>query len=116
MGWKERVWGYDGAGGMIQGFAAGYFLWDLMICIRWLGVFGWGLLAHAVAALVVFSLGFVSPSSFHTLSRFASLDSCSGDVTYGYSIDSSCIVSYGGSKMFVCGSLWQPDSVSQMPS
>lgn len=66
MGWEERVWGYDGAGGMIQGFAAGYFLWDLMICMRWLSVFGWGLLAHAVAALVVFSLGFVSQNSFHT--------------------------------------------------
>lgn len=65
MGWEERVWGYDGAGGMIQGFAAGYFLWDLMICIRWLSVFGWGLLAHAMAALVVFSLGFVSRVSFH---------------------------------------------------
>lgn len=66
MGWEERVWGYDGAGGMILGFAVGYFVWDLMICIRWLGVFGWGLLAHAVAALVVFSLGFVSRNSFHT--------------------------------------------------
>lgn len=60
MGWEERVWGYDGAGGMIQGFAAGYFLWDLLICVRNVGLFGWGLLAHAVAALVVFSLGFVS--------------------------------------------------------
>lgn len=60
MGWEERVWGYDGAGGMIQGFAAGYFLWDLMVCVRHVGLFGWGLLAHAVAALVVFSLGFVS--------------------------------------------------------
>lgn len=58
MGWEERVWGYDGAGGMIQGFAAGYFLWDLLVCVRWVGVFGWGMLAHAVAALVVFSLGF----------------------------------------------------------
>lgn len=67
MGWEERVWGYDGAGGMIQAFAAGYFLWDLMICIRWLGVFGWGLLAHAVAALVVFSLGFVSRNLFYIL-------------------------------------------------
>lgn len=66
MGWEERVWGYDGAGGMIQGFAAGYFLWDFMICMRWLGVFGWGLLAHAVAALVVFSLGFVSQILFQT--------------------------------------------------
>lgn len=64
MGWEERVWGYDGAGGMIQGFAAGYFLWDLLVCIRWVGVFGWGMLAHAVAALVVFSLGFVSRCGF----------------------------------------------------
>ena len=65
MGWEERVWGYSGAGGMIQGFAAGYFLWDLGICFRNRSVFGWGLLAHAVAALVVFSFGFVSstPSS-----------------------------------------------------
>lgn len=60
MGWEERVWGYTGASGMIQGFAAGYFLWDLFTCAGNLGVFGWGLLAHAVAALVVFSLGFVS--------------------------------------------------------
>lgn len=63
MGWEERVWGYTGAGGMIQGFAAGYFLWDLGICITNIGVFGWGLLAHAIAALVVFSFGFVSDLS-----------------------------------------------------
>ncbi|KAL8663133.1 MAG: hypothetical protein Q9202_004170 [Teloschistes flavicans] len=56
--WRERVWGYTGAGGMIQGFAAGYFLWDLQICLRHMSVFGVGLLMHAVAALVVFSLGF----------------------------------------------------------
>ena len=58
--WEERVFGYTGAGGMIQGFAAGYFLWDLVICLRHVATFGWGLLAHAVAALIVFSLGFVS--------------------------------------------------------
>ncbi len=60
MAWPERVWGYTGGGGMIQGFAAGYFLWDLVVSSMNVGVFGWGLLAHAVAALVVFSLGFVS--------------------------------------------------------
>lgn len=43
---------------MIQAFAAGYFLWDLQICLRYMSVFGVGLLMHAVAALVVFSLGF----------------------------------------------------------
>ena len=63
MEWDQRVWGYTGASGMIQGFAAGYFLWDLFMCVGNLAVFGWGLLAHAVAALVVFSLGFVSWTS-----------------------------------------------------
>ncbi|KAL8674662.1 MAG: hypothetical protein Q9168_000970 [Polycauliona sp. 1 TL-2023] len=58
MDWEERIWGYTGADGMIQAFAAGYFLWDLQICLRYLGIFGPGLLMHAVAALVVFSLGF----------------------------------------------------------
>ncbi|KAL8994712.1 MAG: hypothetical protein Q9188_006990 [Gyalolechia gomerana] len=58
MDWKERVWGYTGGGGMIQAFAAGYFLWDLQICLRYMSVFGVGLLMHAVAALVVFSFGF----------------------------------------------------------
>ncbi|KAK4695735.1 hypothetical protein P7C71_g2063, partial [Lecanoromycetidae sp. Uapishka_2] len=58
MDWEQRVWGYTGADGMIQGFAAGYFLWDLFVCAGNVDVFGFGLLAHAVAALVVFSLGF----------------------------------------------------------
>ena len=60
MQWESRVFGYTGAGGMIQGLAAGYFLWDIVICAANLGVFGWGLLAHAIAALAVFSLGAVS--------------------------------------------------------
>jgi hypothetical protein len=59
MDWRGRVWGYTGAGGMIQGFAAGYFLWDLCVSTLHVGIFGWGMLAHAIAALVVFSLGFV---------------------------------------------------------
>ncbi|KAI9685505.1 MAG: hypothetical protein M1822_004363 [Bathelium mastoideum] len=53
-----RVFGYTGAGGLIQAFATGYFLWDLTICARHFDVFGPGLLAHAVSALAVFLLGF----------------------------------------------------------
>lgn len=49
---------------MIQGFAAGYFLWDFCVSAMHVDVFGWGMLAHAVSALIVFSLGFVSDSSF----------------------------------------------------
>jgi hypothetical protein len=64
MDWQQRVWGYTGAAGMIQGLAAGYFLWDLMVTVRYLKSFGPGMLAHAASALTVFSFGFVcSPSS-----------------------------------------------------
>jgi hypothetical protein len=60
MDWRERVWGYTGGAGMIQGMAAGYFLWDLVITIQHVKLFGPGMLAHAISALLVFSFGFVS--------------------------------------------------------
>jgi hypothetical protein len=56
----ERVHGYTGASGLIQAFAGGYFLWDLAITVRNVKVFGIGMLFHAICALCVFSLGFVS--------------------------------------------------------
>lgn len=58
MDQTERVYGYTGAAGMIQALAAGYFLWDLVITALYLPVFGLGMLAHAICALLVFSLGF----------------------------------------------------------
>ncbi|KAF1956947.1 DUF887-domain-containing protein [Byssothecium circinans] len=58
MNWSARVHGYTGAGGLIQAFAGGYFLWDLAITLQHLSVFGLGMLAHAVSALFVFALGF----------------------------------------------------------
>ncbi|KAL8845916.1 MAG: hypothetical protein Q9221_008954 [Calogaya cf. arnoldii] len=62
MGWEERIWGYTGADGMIQAFAAGYFLWDLQICLRYLGIFGPGLLMHAVAALIRPFVNYYAPT------------------------------------------------------
>lgn len=59
MNWEERIWGYTGAAGMIQALAAGYFVWDLVVTSLNFDVFGLGTLAHAVAALIVYSLGFV---------------------------------------------------------
>jgi hypothetical protein len=56
----ERVYGYTGAGGLVQAMAAGYFLWDLMISTIHFKIFGPGLWFHAVSALWVFSFGFVS--------------------------------------------------------
>ncbi|KAJ4295180.1 hypothetical protein N0V90_007190 [Kalmusia sp. IMI 367209] len=58
MNWMGKVHGYTGAGGLIQAFAGGYFLWDLFITVQHLSIFGPGMLAHAVSALFVFSLGF----------------------------------------------------------
>jgi hypothetical protein len=69
MDWRGRVWGYTGAGGMVQGFAAGYFLWDLGVSLSYVGVLGWGSLAHAISALLVTSLGFVSVLSFAQMLR-----------------------------------------------
>ena len=63
MNWEERVWGYTGAAGMIQALAAGYFVWDLFVTSLNLDVFGLGTLAHAIAALLVYALGFVRPAA-----------------------------------------------------
>jgi TLC domain len=68
MDWQERIWGYTGAAGLVQALALGYFVWDLITTVLFLDVFGLGLLAHALSALVVYSFGFVrlaSPSPFH---------------------------------------------------
>lgn len=65
MNLEERVWGYTGALGMTQAFAAGYFIWDVKISATNVGTLGWGSLAHAVSALLITSLGFVSLVIFH---------------------------------------------------
>ena len=59
MSLEERIWGYTGAMGMTQAFAAGYFIWDVKISTVNVGILGWGSLAHAVSALLITSLGFV---------------------------------------------------------
>ncbi|KAI1373592.1 DUF887-domain-containing protein [Hypoxylon crocopeplum] len=58
MDWQERIWGYTGAAAMIQALAAGYFLWDLIMTATHINIFGLGMLAHAVSALLVYSFGF----------------------------------------------------------
>ncbi|KAI8629296.1 TLC domain-containing protein [Xylariaceae sp. FL1651] len=58
MDWQERLWGYTGAAAMIQALAAGYFLWDLFVTAANVNIFGLGMLAHAISALLVYSFGF----------------------------------------------------------
>ncbi|KAK2611333.1 hypothetical protein N8I77_004682 [Diaporthe amygdali] len=56
--WQQRIWGYTGASGMIQSLAAGYFVWDLITTALFVDVFGLGVLAHAISALLVYSFGY----------------------------------------------------------
>ncbi|KAI2607677.1 DUF887-domain-containing protein [Hypoxylon fragiforme] len=58
MDWQERLWGYTGGAAMIQALAAGYFLWDLIMTASHVNIFGLGMLAHAISALLVYSFGF----------------------------------------------------------
>lgn len=57
---SDRIYGYTSAGGAVQGFAAGYFLWDLVLSVMHFDIFGPGFTAHAISALAVYILGFVS--------------------------------------------------------
>lgn len=66
MNLEERMWGYTGAAGFVQALATGYFLFDLVVMIRYLDVFGLGMLAHASSCLLTYTLGFVC-FPFHLL-------------------------------------------------
>ena len=59
----ERVFGYTGACGFIQALAVGYFIYDIIVSTIYVRMFGIGVLFHAVSALWVFSLGFVSSAN-----------------------------------------------------
>lgn len=69
MDWAGRIWGYTGAMGLVQALAGGYFVWDLIASIVHFNELGPGSLAHAVSALLVTSLGFVSCAVAVLLSR-----------------------------------------------
>lgn len=77
MNSQERLWGYTGAIGMVQSFAAGYFVWDLWTGWSDFDVHGWGVIIHAVCALAVSSLGYVGAFSLFpfALRPFISLPS-----------------------------------------
>ena len=72
-----RVFGYTPTGAAVQGYAAGYFLWDLIMSVYYVDIMGLGFVAHATSALAVYSLGFVPlpllslPSAARAISRLA---------------------------------------------
>lgn len=56
----DRLWAYSSPAGSVQAYAAGYFLWDIYVSFRHMSISGPGAAAHAVAAFLVTTLGFVS--------------------------------------------------------
>ncbi|CAI6251734.1 unnamed protein product [Periconia digitata] len=68
MDWAGRLWGYTPASGMVQGFAAGYFLWDLQVSIQYISISGYGALLHAIGALSITCIGFRPFGNYYGLS------------------------------------------------
>jgi hypothetical protein len=56
----SSVLGYTPYGGLVAGLTVGYFLWDVVVCLKYFSLFGFGFLFHGCAALFVFSTCFYS--------------------------------------------------------
>jgi glycerol uptake facilitator-like aquaporin len=56
----KRTFGHSPMLGAVQAYAEGYFIWDLFMSAWHFDIFGIGFLMHALSAVLVFSLGFVS--------------------------------------------------------
>lgn len=69
MNLEQRVWGYTGAAAMVQAFATGYFVFDLLVMMRYHDVFGTGMLMHAVSCVITYTLGFVCGSANSHVTR-----------------------------------------------
>lgn len=81
--WEDRIWGYTGAAGLVQAMATGYFMWDFIVCIVNIKLLGPLDLVHALAAVPVAFLGFVSAtcdirSIHYVLLQILILCVCSG--------------------------------------
>lgn len=89
--WEERLWGYTGAGGLVQALGAGYFLWDVQVSSTNVNTLGLLNLLHAVVGLCVSILGFVRSRSASRQVAFVLIGSRSAllDCIMVFSMDSS---------------------------
>lgn len=55
------IFGYTPYGGFVTAVTVGYFIWDFIICLFYLRLFGVGFLIHAFAALYVFVVALAHP-------------------------------------------------------
>ncbi|OCT51426.1 transmembrane protein 56 [Cladophialophora carrionii] len=70
MTWQERVWAYTEPTAVVLTVGNGYFYWHLMMMVRYRRVFGWAMVAHALAVSFLMTNGYrpafmtYSPASF----------------------------------------------------
>ncbi|KAJ9609455.1 hypothetical protein H2200_005782 [Cladophialophora chaetospira] len=70
MNWQERVWGVTEPTAAVLTIGNGYFCWHLMMMVWYRKVFGWPMVAHALAVSFLMINGYrpafmtYSPSSF----------------------------------------------------
>ncbi|KAI5300622.1 hypothetical protein KEM56_002318 [Ascosphaera pollenicola] len=62
----DRMFGYSLSSGTVGTMAAGYFLWDTLVCLRYFKLFGPGMLAHGISALSVYFAGFRPFSNYYS--------------------------------------------------
>jgi hypothetical protein len=60
MTWQERVWGYTEPTAVVLTVGNGYFYWHLMMMVRHRRMFGWAMVAHALAVSFLMTNGYVS--------------------------------------------------------
>lgn len=50
----DRLFGYTAAAGHLMAVALGYFIWDLVICMQHVKLFGPGFLVHAICCINIY--------------------------------------------------------------
>ncbi|KIW19175.1 hypothetical protein PV08_03468 [Exophiala spinifera] len=63
--YDARLWAYSRGSGDAQAFAAGYFLWDVVVSVQHFQILGPTSLIHALSALMITSLGFRPFANFY---------------------------------------------------
>lgn len=54
----DRIYGYTPYSGFVSAMALGYFVWDIIICTKYINMFGIGFLVHGLSAFFVFLQSF----------------------------------------------------------
>ncbi|GMM33213.1 Tda4 protein [Saccharomycopsis crataegensis] len=84
----NQLLGYDYSHTFVSSITVGYFIWDLLVCLKYFDLFGFEFLLHAVASLFVFSTTFM-PFFQYWVPRFLIFEASSPFVNINWFIANS---------------------------